>query len=1146
MTDKKIPFVGLHAHSVAGSIFDAIGYPDEHMDFCYENGGEALALTDHGNMNGFSHQFLHWQKMKDEGKEFKPIFGVEAYFLPSIEEWRDDYERIKEDKKLAKSLAKQGDTSGATVEDEDASKKAIKSVINRRRHLVLLAQNQTGLNNLFKLISESYREENFYRYPRVDYKLLDKYSEGVIAASACLGGPYAGNYWANREEGPEAVMEAMRETSRQFVKIFGDRWYGELQWNNIPEQHELNQYIIKACKEFDITLISTADSHYPNTEAWKDRELYKRLGWLGKGTPAWAEDNTELPEGVEEIGYELYPKNGNQMWDAYKYYSKSGGFEYDDELVMNSITETHNIAFNRIENFTPDTTVKLPDFVVPAGFTDAEALVNYALEGLRLRGLHDNTEYIDRLQMELDVIEDRGFSKYFLTMKAISDKANEVQLTGPGRGSAAGSLVAYVLGITQIDPIKYGLLFERFLRKDATDYPDIDYDVAEPMELKEMLMEDWGKNSVVPISNWNTLQLKSLIKDISKFYGIEFTEVNKVTSSMIFEATPAAKAKHGIKAGVYTPTWEEVMELSPSLRGFLVKYPHIKTHVEALVGQVRSCSRHAGGVLIADDLNEHMPIISSGGVRQSPWAEGQNLRHLEPLGFIKFDLLGLSTLRMIEGAIRHILKRHHDNPEPTFDDVKAFYDENLHPDKIDFEDEKVYRNVFQRGNFAGIFQFTEQRAQEFCANAKPKSLVDISAITSIYRPGPLSANVHEQYIQAKSTPHEIDYLNEHVEDITKETYGFLIFQEQIALLAHRLGKDISLDEGNILRKVLTKKGTGKGASVKNKLKQKFVNGCVEKGIRHSEAEDMWERFEYFSGYGFNKSHAISYSAISFQCAWLYNYYPVEWMASFLDKEPEKRKEKAINIAKSNGFEIVEADINTSSFVWEIDPDNPKRLVQPLAGLKGLGDAAIEQIVANRPFNNIEEFLFHDDIVYSKLNKKALDVLCRSGALNNLMDDRFSGRKHFWSAVAVDRVYSKKKFLENIEEYRDEEDFSVEEEIDNLTTLTGIFPMHLVMTQEVRERLEANYVPPVSDYDPDLGLVWFIPREIIRKKTKNGKPYWIVAVIDSNSVLTKFRCWGIIEGKDRIHLNRPYMGRLDFDPAWGFSTRSIKRNLRLLG
>ena len=1146
MNEKKIPFVGLHAHSVAGSIFDAIGYPDEHMDFCYENGGEALALTDHGNMNGFSHQYLHWQKMKSEGKEFKPIFGVEAYFLPSIDEWRDDYNRIKEDAKLAKTLAKEGDTSGATVEDEEASKKAIKSVLNRRRHLILLAQNQTGLNNLFKIVSESYKEENFYRYPRVDYDMLNRHSEGVIAASACLGGPYAGNYWANREEGPEAVREAMRETSRRFVEIFGDRWYGELQWNNIAEQHELNQYIIEVCKEFDITLISTADSHYPNSDAWKDRELYKRLGWLGKGSPAWADDNTELPAGVEEIGYELYPKNGNQMWDAYKYYSKTGGFEYDDQLVMDSITETHNIAFNRIEDFTPNTAVKLPDFVVPAGFTDSEALVHYALEGLRGLMRHEDDMYTTRLQQELDVIEDRGFSKYFLTMKAIADKANATQLTGPGRGSAAGSLVAYALGITQIDPIKYGLLFERFLRKDATDYPDIDYDVAEPMELKEMLMEDWGKNSVIPISNWNTLQLKSLIKDISKFYGVEFGEVNKVTSTMIAEATPAAKMKHGIKAGVYAPTWEEVMELSPSLRGYLIKYPHIKTHVEALVGQVRSCSRHAGGVLIADNLNEHMPIISSGGVRQAPWAEGQNVRHLEPLGFIKFDLLGLSTLRMIEGAIRHILKRHHSNPDPTFEDVKEFYNTHLHPDAIDFKDPSVYRNVFQKGNFAGIFQFTEQRAQEFCANAKPKSLVDIAAITSIYRPGPLSANVHEQYIQAKTNPGDIDYINEHVKYVTKETYGFLIFQEQIALLAHKLGKGISLDEGNILRKVLTKKGTGKEARVKKVLRTKFIDGCVEKGIRHSEAEDMWERFEYFSGYGFNKSHAISYSAISFQCAWLYHYYPVEWMASFLDKEPEKRKERAINIAKANGFEIVEADINTSSFVWEIDPNDDKKLVQPLAGLKGLGDAAIEQIVANRPFNDIEEFLFHDDIVYSKLNKKALDVLVRSGALNNLMDERFTGRKHFWSAVAVDRVYSKKKFLENIETYQDEGDFTNEEEIDNLTTLTGIFPMHLVMTNDVRDKLENYCVPPISDYDPELGLVWFIPREIIKKKTKNGKLYWIVAVIDSNSMLTKFRCWGVVDGKDRIHLNRPYMGRLDFDPAWGFSTRSIRRNLRLLG
>jgi len=270
------------------------------------------------------------------------------------------------------------------------------------------------------------------------------------------------------------------------------------------------------------------------------------------------------------------------------------------------------------------------------------------------------------------------------------------------------------------------------------------------------------------------------------------------------------------------------------------------------------------------------------------------------------------------------------------------------------------------------------------------------------------------------------------------------------------------------------------------------------------------------------------------------------MASFLDKEPEKRKEKAINIAKANGLFIEKADVNRSSFEWEIDPNDDRKLIQPLAGLKGLGDAAIQQIVDNRPFANIEEFLFHDNIVYSKLNKKALDVLVRSGAMNSLMDDRFTGRKHFWTAVAVDRVYNRKKLNENIEKYKNEGDFTPEEEIENLTTITGIFPMSLVVTPEVRQKLDEYYIPAISDYDPELGLVWFIPREIIRKKTKKGKPYWIVEVIDSNSVLTRFRCWGIVEGKDRIHLNRPYMCRPQYDPSWGFSVQSIKKQLRLLG
>ena len=1139
-TVSKIKFVGLHAHSVAGSLFDAIGYPQDHMDFAYQNGCDALALTDHGNMNGLAYQVLHAKKMKEAGKDFKPIFGCEAYFTPSISEWREAYEQAMEDKKAARSI-KKDEQSGATVEDEGNSKKT-QDILRRRRHLVLLAQNQTGLNNLFKLVSESYKSENFYRYPRIDYALLEKYNEGIIASSACLGGVYAGNYWENREDGDEAVLDAMRESTQRMVDIFGDRWYAEIQWNNIKEQHELNKYVIQVAKEFGVGLVTTADSHYPNQDAWKDRELYKRLGWLGKGRPSWAEEESELPEGVDEIGYELYPKNGDQMWDSYKKYATLTGFEYDDDTILKSIEETHRIAFDRIDNFLPDNTVRLPEFVVPAGFTATQALVNYALEGLKLRGLHTNKQYTDRLRSELNTIDERGFSKYFLTMKSIADVATDMMLAGPGRGSAAGSLVAYALGITQIDPIKYGLLFSRFLRSDATDYPDIDYDVSDSMALKEKLVGMWGEDCVAPISNWNTLQLRSLIKDISKLYGIPFTEANTVTSIMMREATPEAKIKHGIRAGVYNPTWEEVMEFSPSLQAYLKKYPAVKSHVEGLVGQVRSCSRHAGGVVIAEGLDQSMPLINSGGVRQAPWSEGQNVRHLEPMGFIKFDLLGLSTLKMMEGCIEHILQRHHGIENPTFQDISNYYAENLHPDVLNFDNQEVYENIFHTGKWAGIFQFTEQGAQKFCTRVKPRNIIDLSAITSIYRPGPLAAGVHDEYLEAKDSPQYIRYLTDEARNITQETFGFLIFQEQIALLANKLG-GLTLDEGNMLRKVLTKKGTGKGG-VKDQLRIKFIEGCARNKIRTDDAVSLWNKFEYFSGYGFNKSHAVSYSVISFQCAWLWNYYPAEWMAAFLDKEPESRKEKAINIAQKYGFDIEPLDINKSGTVWEISDDG-KTLIQPLTSIKGLGLSAIEQILNCRPFKDAESLLFNENITYSKLNKKSLDALCRGGAIDNIIDDRFTGRKHFWSACVVDRPKSLKKLSENIETYKPEGDFSEEEIIQFKTDLTGIFPINLVVGPETIQRLSEKFVPPISEYDQDLEVCWFIPRKIIPRKTKNGKLYWIVEVIDSNNNLTKIRCWGVKPEKDKINLNRPYMARLNYDENWGFSTYAIGRTFRLL-
>ena len=1139
-TTSSIPFVGLHAHSVAGSPFDALGYPPEHMDFAHDNGMDALALTDHGNMNGLAWQVLHAKKMKKEGKEFKPIFGCEAYFIPSVAKWKEEYEEIKNASK--KKSDYEADNSGTTVEDEGASKKKIKSVLNRRRHLILLAMNQKGLQNIFKMISRSYSGDNFYRYPRVDYALLKKHNEGVIAASACLGGVYAGNYWENRDIGPDAILGAMRQTTQKMQSIFGDRWYGELQWNNVPEQHELNRYIIQMHQEFGIDLISTADSHYYNADVWKDRELYKRLGWLGKGKPDYLSD--ELPVSVEEIGYELYPKNGDQMYESYKKYSEECGAEYDDNLVLNSIKRTHQIAHERIEDFLPDNTVRLPDFVVPEGSTAGQTLAALCVEGLRSLGLANKQEYVDRLKHEVNVIEARGFSKYFLTMKAIADVAVTRQLVGAGRGSAAGSLVAYVLNITQVDPIKYGLQFERFLTKGGAGYPDIDYDVSDPMVLKEELIGEWGDDSVVPITNWNTLQLRSLIKDISKFYGIEFTEVNNVTSKMVYEATPLAKKKHGITSGVYAPTFEELMEFSESLQKFLVKYPHIKTHIEKLYGQTRSASRHAGGVVVGENLDQWMPLINSGGVRQTPWSEGQNVRHLEPMGFIKFDILGLASLRMLEGAIERILQRHHGMEKPTFADIKEYYDKNLHPEVIDLEDKSVWQNIFHKGKWAGIFQFTETGAQSFCKNAKPDNIIDLSAITSIYRPGPLGAGVDRKYIGAKSNPEDVEYVNKHVREVTEETYGFLIFQEQIAMLAHKLGKDLSLDEGNKLRKLLTKKGTGAVQTEKDKIFDKFKRGCIEKGMKDYEARELWETFEYFSGYGFNKSHAVSYCVLSYQCAYLLNYYPSEWLAAFLDKEPETRKERAIATAKSLGYNVEPLNVNTSGVNWEISEDG-KTLIQPLSSIKGLGIKAIEQITEHRPFNTIEEFLFHEDIVYSKLNKKAIHALTLSQAMNQLVDDRFTGLAHFYAAVAEDRPRKEKNLHENIEKYAPEGDFTEEEKLEYLVNLTGVFPINAVVTPRVRQKLDELYVPPISEFDPELGVTWFIPRECKLKKSKNGKNFYVVKVIDDNNETTTIRCWGVDPEKDIVQINRPYMARLNYNQQWGFSTFSMRKMFRLL-
>jgi len=312
-----------------------------------------------------------------------------------------------------------------------------------------------------------------------------------------------------------------------------------------------------------------------------------------------------------------------------------------------------------------------------------------------------------------------------------------------------------------------------------------------------------------------------------------------------------------------------------------------------------------------------------------------------------------------------------------------------------------------------------------------------------------------------------------------------------------------------------------------------------------EVEHEDHQFYLSNGILTSNSHAVSYSIISYQCAWLYNYYPSEWLAAYLDSQPDTKKEKAVNIVKAAGYTVQGVDINKSGNVWEISDDG-KTLIQPLSAIKGVGDAAIKEILDHRPFAKIEDLLFHPRVSYSKLNKKNIDALCRSDSLASLIDSRFTGGKHFWSAVAVDRPRKLENLIENIKTYSPEGDFTRDEKILNTLELTGVYPVGMIVPDSVRQKLDEKMIPPLGAYDSDIGLCWFIPKNIEKKKTKTGKEYLVVEAIDDTNIVTKIKCWGYDPKKDTIHINRPYIAKLDHQQDWGFSSRSIGKNFKLIG
>ena len=1197
--NKIVPnrFTGLHAHS-SFSTFDGLGYPKEHIDFVLseQQGMDSWALTDHGNGSGLAHARAHTEKMQKAGKKYRQLYGVEFYFVPSLEDWKNQYDTHRQEVRDAKSskekerLAKspvvivaddEVESGGHVIEDEDETKKssADKPEWKRYYHLVIVAKNKTGLGNLFRLVKKSYKH-GFYRFPRIDYKMLKEHGEGLVVSTACVGGLASGIIYKQfsglrfDELHPDLldshntvpIMNRLENMTDRFVDCVGpDNFFLEMQFNNLPAQHLTNRCLIDLSKKTGVPLIATADSHFPGPDKWQARELYKKLGWMGAKL-----DQTMLPK-KDDLKCMLYPKNASQMWDEFKEgYEKYDFYQGNEELVRDSIERTHDIAWQKCDDTWIDTSVKLPNFGTPEK-PAFKMLVDLVKDAMIREGLASNPEYVNRMKEEMSDIKFLGYEAYFLAMYKIFHLAEKKTLFGPGRGSGAGSLVNFLLGITQIDPLPHGLLWSRFLGRHRTSWPDIDTDAGDRDALIDASRELFGDDAVIPVSNFNTLKLKSLIKDIAKFYGVPFDEVNKMTGPLQDEVMPHAKDDNQEKS-VFVLKHEDCLKYSPGYRAFMEKYPEVGRHAETLFMENRSIGRHAGGVIIAppEELAATMPIIGVRGELQTPWTEGMNFRNLEDNGFLKFDFLGLTLLKDVENCIRRILVKQ-GNVEPEFSDIKDFFDENLNCRFNKQDDHGVWKHVYHDAKFTGIFQFTAPGARKFCLAAKPTTITELAALTAIYRPGPLKANVHRKYVKAKKNASEIKYDHPVIEKVLSPTFNFVVFQEQFMTLAVELA-GFSPGESDKLRKTLVKKSLdtmGNKGGEREAARKKFVEGAYNlHGIDRSITEELWSTIEAFSVYGFNKSHAVSYAVDSYYAAWLHTHYEKDWLATILQSENNSPGglAKAMAEIKSYGYQFAPADINLSGEAWNYSED-VKAFVPPLSSVKGLGNTAMSEILTMRPYKNLDD-LFYDSKgqwKHSKVNKTALSSLCKIEAMSTLEEIQTGKVKNHRQLLAmiteeknydairkgrfgltktqVKRADKNNESLVPIVEqlicrYEDIPDWTRHDKIANYVDITAGVDSDLVFPPELMARIDEKGLDSIHEIEPGKrGVGWLCASEVIQKKTKNGKTFHRIKAINKDYQSVWLRVWGM--PKEAIMPYTIWVADAHHDESWGFSTSCWK-------
>jgi DNA polymerase III subunit alpha len=875
-------YVHLHVHTQF-SILDGASNIDGLLSKAIEFNMPAIAITDHGNMFGV-------KKFHDAARKkgIKPIIGCEAYLAPN-------------------------------------GRKNQKSEKDRvRNHLIILAKNITGYQNLVKLISLAYIE-GFYYKPRIDKDLLLEHKEGLIISSACLAG-----------EIPRAVRnqsyEKAKEIALEFQKEFGDDFYLEIMDHGIPEQKDVNEALIKISEETGIKLIATNDVHFINAE---DADAHDRLICLNTGKAL---------------------NDPNRMHYTKQEYLKS--FEEMKQLfstVPNVLENTLEIA-EKVEEFELNRDPIMPDFPMPEGFdNEDDYLKHLTYEGAKSRYEEITQEVEERIEFELGVIKNMGFPGYFLIVQDFINAAREMDVSvGPGRGSAAGSVVAYSLKITDIDPIKYNLLFERFLNPDRISMPDIDIDFDEDGReaVLRWVVEKYGKERVGHIITFGTMAAKMAIRDVARIEELPLSEADRLAK--LVPERPGVSLSDAFK---------EVKELKDARDNGNDLVKKTLKFAETLEGSVRHTGLHACGIIIGrDDLREYLPVCISKD--SDLWVTQYDGKYVEDVGMLKMDFLGLKTLSIIKDAVENV--KHSKKVE-------------IDIANIDLDDAETYE-LYAKGETTGLFQFESPGMKKHLRELKPNRFEDLIAMNALYRPGPME--YIPSFVNRKHGREKIEYDIPEMSDFLEDTYGITVYQEQVMLLSQKLA-GFTRGQADSLRKAMGKKIK----AMMDDLKGKFVDGCMQNGYKKEVVEKIWHDWEAFAQYAFNKSHSTCYAYVSYQTAYLKAHYPAEFMAAVLSRNLTDIKKITIFMdeCKRMGMKVLGPDVNESKLKFIVNKEGNVRF--GLAAIKGVGEGPglkiIEEREQNGPFKDVFDFIQRVDL--HSVNKRIVEALARSGAFDSFAE-----------------------------------------------------------------------------------------------------------------------------------------------------------------